>query len=295
MKPDEAEIGITIHFDRGESDPVNVFESMARMIDGFKQLDRILIGSVAPDAEWVMVLEDVESASITSWIKNKISKIDDDALKEFDIRKQIGAYVVKAKYKVLEYLDNRERLEKEANLRQLAEDLTKLGFEIPSNPRLFHKHIDGIDLVQPLNRIQSAKALLGPKDAMTIKSEADEYSVDTSSVEPVEQAETVSVAHRRSGQMPMILLVKKPDYLGNSRWEFRHGASPIFAHVYDQEWLERFRSGEVILQPGSALHCSVDYTYEYDSTGTLLASRHDVVEVRSTMPPPSNENSPALI
>ena len=105
MKPEDADFGITIDFDRGKSDPVMVFAAMTEMLQAVRTMDAILIGAVDPDLVPVMVLEDVEAASITSWVKNKLQAVDDQALKEFDWKQQIGSYAVKAKYRIIEYLD----------------------------------------------------------------------------------------------------------------------------------------------------------------------------------------------
>jgi hypothetical protein len=43
--------------------------------------------------------------------------------------------------------------------------------------------------------------------------------------------------------VPMILIVKRPDFLGDSRWEFRHGKQPIDAKLIDATWITEFRNG----------------------------------------------------
>ena len=50
---------------------------------------------------------------------------------------------------------------------------------------------------------------------------------------------------------PMILAVKKPDYLGDSKWDLRHGKRPISARIEDGAWLRRFQSREVDVRPGN--------------------------------------------
>jgi hypothetical protein len=78
----------------------------------------------------------------------------------------------------------------------------------------------------------------------------------------------------------MVLLVRKPDYLGDTLWEFRHGRQTIDAHILDENWLNRFRAGREIIVPGSALDCLVEYQYGYDERGDLVSQKHDVVEVK---------------
>ncbi len=77
----------------------------------------------------------------------------------------------------------------------------------------------------------------------------------------------------------MILLVRKPDYLGDTLWEFRHGRQTIEAHMLDEHWMECFRDGREVITPGSALECIVGYQYGYDEKGDLVTEKHDVIEV----------------
>jgi len=42
-------------------------------------------------------------------------------------------------------------------------------------------------------------------------------------------------------EAPMILAIKKPDYLGLSTWELRHGKKKILAKIEDEQWLKDFQ------------------------------------------------------
>ena len=290
MKPEDADFGVTIDFQRGVSDPVKIFESMAMMLGAFKELDRVLIGAVDPEAIPTMVLEDVEAASITSWVRTALGKVDDDALKSLDIKKQIGSYAVKAKYKVMKFLDEKETLRKKQELQDLVNNLNTLGVDMPNRVQLFHKQIEAEDLLGPMDQLQDAKKLLGVKDKVYLKSDIETYEVDTSSTQRPSEFIVKSTTYTKSGEMLMVLMVKKPDYLGHSLWEFKNGQNTISAHVLDTLWLDKFRHGRVILQPGSALSCNVEYQHEFNENDELLATKHNIIEVKDTMPPAANQN-----
>jgi hypothetical protein len=42
----------------------------------------------------------------------------------------------------------------------------------------------------------------------------------------------------------MILMVKKPDFLGDSKWEFRYGTTSLQAKMQDLEWLANSEAPE---------------------------------------------------
>lgn len=288
MMPDDADFGITIDFKRGESDPVKVFEAMADIFTAFGQLDRLTLGAVDPSIQPVMVLEDVEAASITGWVKSKIESIDDQALKEFDLKQQFGKYAVKAKYRVLEYLDKREQVLQRRRLEQLQSDLRLLAEQSGIPTRYFDQSIPLRDLVVPLDSIQAAKKLLGHGERLVIRSDGAEYQVNLSSTDKPSDVLKPDEKNTSTGRMKMVLLVRKPDYLGNSLWEFRHGETRLSAHIKDENWLTKFRLGEELVVPGSALDCIVQYEYKYDDRGELLSATHDVIEVLAVLSPPSS-------
>ena len=73
---------------------------------------------------------------------------------------------------------------------------------------------------------------------------------------PIEDIENMAVA--RTITMPsaeMILPVKKPDYLGESRWQLRHGPRTIEAKIEHMDWLRCFQNREIDVRPGDALRC----------------------------------------
>lgn len=285
MKPTDADFGLTIDFEKGKSDPVKVFEAMAMMLNSFKQIDKIVLDPIVPNLEPIMVLEDVEAGSMTSWVRNTLKRMDDQAIKEFDPKQLIGAYVVKAKYKIIEFLDKKDERDGRQRLETLADDLTKLGMEVPGNQHLLPPKIEPKVLVDPLNQIQTAKSLLGPRDKMIVHAQGQRKQVNIEAIEPVTVDETITKIERHEGEFETTLLIKKPDYLGNSKWDLRDDKKSISAHILDAEWLRDFHNGDVILQPGSALHCTIKYRADRDERGNEISTEYEVTRVHDTIGP----------
>jgi len=57
-----------------------------------------------------------------------------------------------------------------------------------------------------------------------------------------ESIEDLVAKETLSSESEMLLKVKKPDYLGESMWDLRHGILTISASILDKEWLEKFQS-----------------------------------------------------
>lgn len=286
MKPPTADFGVTIDFSRGEADPVRVFQSLARILDGFRRLDALMIGALDPDLKTALVLEDVEAGSITAWARNVLRRVDDEALRDIDWRKQVGTYLVKAKHCALEYLDQREQENEKARLVQLRADLQKLASEPDFRFLPRPTQIELPKLAVALDPIQEAKGLLGGADRLVVRSDERSQELDLSALKKPSAFADEPVVQSSSGQMPMVLLVRRPDYLGDAQWEFRHGKTVIEARVRDEVWLRRFREGDEVVLPGSALDCLVEYQYDYDARGELVLTKHAVLTVHKVIRAP---------
>jgi hypothetical protein len=101
---------------------------------------------------------------------------------------------------------------------------------------------------------------------------------------PLESLEDLAVARSiASPAAEMILPVKKPDYLGESKWQLRHGTRNIDAKIEHIEWLRRFQNREIDVRPGDALQCLVRIQCLYGHDNELLAERYTITEVRDVL------------
>lgn len=284
MKPVDADFGVTIDFQKGLSDPVKLFEAISALLEGFRQFDRVAVSALDPHLQTNIVLEDIQASSITAWIKSTLNRLDDQALKELDWKPQIGRYLVKAKYKTIEFLDQKEKARDRNRIIQLRDDLNTLAENVEFRHLPLRSPIALVDLIKPLDQIQDAKKLLSKTDLLTFKTDDRNYLVDLSATQrPSELLADLQVIRTDEGQMRMSLLVRKPDLLGDSMWEFRHGKNTITARVSDEKWMGSFRAGREFIRPGSSLSCTLFYQYGYDSTDELQTIKHEIIKVHSVV------------
>ena len=94
----------------------------------------------------------------------------------------------------------------------------------------------------------------------------DPLDFDLSVVMDTTNLEDMAIKETATHTMQMNLVVKKPDYLGTSKGEFRHGPRTFPAKINHEEWLEQFQNRQVDVRPGDALKCvvTVEYGYGFD-------------------------------
>ena len=81
----------------------------------------------------------------------------------------------------------------------------------------------------------------------------------------------------------MCLKIKKPDYLGTSRWEFKHNDRTLEARIEDVEWLSKFQSRIVDVRPGDSINTRVIITIKRDQNNLVVAERFTITHVISTI------------
>lgn len=272
-----ADFGFEIDFQRGVGPASRVFTATRDFIKVCEALDHELVRSIDSSIETVLVLEDVESGSIKTWLRNGLAATEDDALKTLDWKPLVGKYLVRAKYLIIRWIDEDETPRSLPDLRrelqQIATetDVRHLPDYTPPSPGA---------LVEAVKGFQGVKDSLRPGDKARLLTKDGDIPFDLTISINIDDIEAMAVA--RSIQAPpaeMVLPVKKPDYLGDSQWELRHGKRNIFARIEDEAWLRRFQQRLEDVRPGDALRCMVEIEHNYGFDNELLSERYTVLEV----------------
>jgi hypothetical protein len=288
------DFGIQIDFDRESHDPARIFRTMSGLISSFQQLDHSLVESIDISIEPVLLLEDVEAGSIKVWLREQIEGIEDDALKSGDWKKIAGQFLVKGKYILLRFLQDNKKLPGRADIIRLQGELLRAAEETQLRGLPVYRPVPIQNLLGGIKSVNEALNQLGDRDtAKFISAEGDtdltpivEFSL--SDIEELLTQETVI------GSAILILKVKKPDYLGTSKWEF------VFEHamevkILDFDWLVRFQNREVDVRPGDALRAEVLTEVKYGYGGDVIGMTYTIRKVLEVIPytPPQQFGLPS--
>ena len=218
--PKDADFAILIDFKKGDGSPTRVFTAATDLIEAFQAIDKVLVRSVDSNITPLMMHEDVEAGSLKIWLRNALQSTDDQALKDLDWRPAVGKYLVRAKHIVMSWIDDDATPK---SLPDLRKNLQKLASETEVRRLPEYSPPDPAGLIEAVQRIQSAKDTLLPEDRAFIES-SDEgrLEIDISvRIEPDQLLGMVTKEIIRKPPAQMILTVKRPDYLGTSKWDFK--------------------------------------------------------------------------
>lgn len=79
-------------------------------------------------------------------------------------------------------------------------------------------------------------------------------------------------------------MVKKPDYLGESKWELRFQERTIEAKIMDTQWLHRFQSRAIDVRPGDCLRARVRAEIRRGFDGSEVSKSYFLLEVLDVVP-----------
>ncbi|MCA3594800.1 MAG: hypothetical protein ING72_12365 [Methylobacterium sp.] len=283
--PPESDIEFKIDFREDEGSPARVFEIASDLIRAFEDLDSVLVTSVDSKISTSMILEDVEKSSLKIFLRNRLKSIDDGALKELDWKQQVGAFLVKAKYIAIEWLDKKIDADTPPNIEDLSERLRKLAVETDAKHMPDYAPINLPRLAQSLDSIQRTKKKFKDGEALTITLADREYKViTTSDWLPSEHLPPVKMEQELSNDADMVLVVRRPDLLANAQWQFKHGKNSVSASISHEEWLREYHQRRHIIIPGDALKCRVRFLTKYDAKGILIDQKVEVIHVYGVIP-----------
>ncbi len=259
--PPESDITIKINFIEGEGSAARVFEIAAELIRAFEDLDRVLVASIDSKISTLLVIEDVEKSSLLIFIRNILRETDDQALKELDWKQQVGKYLVKGKYVILEWLDRKIEEGEAADFGSLSKTISRLAAQTNVRHLPDYPPPNLSRLAQPMDAIQRAKKKFKSGEGLIVTLDRDDYKVNLGETWiPSERLPDSLSEQELTNEADLILVIKIPDFLAKSQWQFRLGKAPLSAPIEDEDWMAEFHRGEHIIKPGDALGLTQNMT-----------------------------------
>ena len=281
-EPPEADFAFYIDFKRGAGSASRVFEATQQFIKACERFDRALAASIDTNIKTVMVLEDIESGSLKTWLRSILETADDQALKDLDWKRIVGQYLVRSKYMVLKWT---EKDMKPEGIETLSEDIRQLAEETGVRHLADYPQVNPASLIEAITDFDEVKDhLVEGDEAAMIVPDGEPAEFDITFRVDVQEIQQFAVREVQKHNVPsMVLVVRKPDYLGSSMWDFRHGRHALSARIEDESWLQSFQARRVEVRPGDALRCRTRIEMAYGHDNELIWERHFIEEVHAVL------------
>jgi hypothetical protein len=281
MKELFQEYEIKLDFVSGDNNPENLFIAFANAIKYFEQVDKMLTRTIAHDYNISSSLIEVQSGSLRAFFRARV-EIKETELqpKEAteDLEDRVKKYLHNGRKAVTQGLLEFDK-ENDENIHGIIEKVKKVATDTGVSEEPFFSPPSKNDMMPIVIAAQDTGEMLDDKTRLS-------YSADNE--EPIElprklkMDNTLFVEEERKtvpNTQLLILKIKKPDYLGDSKWEMKHGNNKLICKIEDNAWIEKFKTKKVFAFPGDSLRCNVNIIHEYDSKLNLIKSEYFIMEV----------------
>jgi hypothetical protein len=227
------DFGIELNYQPFSEAPSRIFKAMSALIDSFQEIDHDLVQSISTRIHPILLLEDIESGSLRAWLRNTLEMADDEALKSGEWKKVVGSYLVKAKRVIIDFLGERSTVTSPAEIGELQQRLVEVAtatdvLRIPA-----YRPLPPDRIANSIRRLAEAVSPLQEGDSASYLSEGDARLINLTFNLSPESIEALLVRETYTNTATMILKVKKPDFLGESMWEFRYEGRVIPVKITD--------------------------------------------------------------
>lgn len=200
----------------------------------------------------------------------------------------LGFSVLAVSQLSIEFLNDRDTLKSRTELSELQDRLKSLAETTETNPLGIYTPPSATELLSSIDLFQRASSELQESEKLYYIAGQSQVSINRNfNISPDEQ-EKLLIEECIINEVEMILKVKKPDYLGESKWEFRYDKKTIKVKINDLEWLEDFRNRKIIIAPGDAIKAIIEVITTYDYQGEVT-SNYTLQKVLKVIPTPPTQ------
>ncbi|HHW02481.1 MAG TPA: hypothetical protein GXX35_06690 [Thermoanaerobacterales bacterium] len=274
---------LKIDFEKNSENPERIFLSLYELIYAFRELDKTLVESFSVNIEPILVLQDIQPGSIRTILYSILKNIDDEALMNLDWKKIIGNFLVKAKHVVIRFLEDKNQISSIEPINELEKNIEKLAVEtnvqiIPSYTKVSTKKL--LDCIYYLSK---AVHNLSENDKAILISSEGEVEINKKFYITEETIKEILKRNVHIQQSVGTLLIKKPDYLGQSMWDVQYRGRIVQAKILDSEWVYKFQHRQVNLLPGDSIRALVKEEIVLGENNEVIEEHYSILEIYSVI------------
>lgn len=280
----EVSYTLRLAYEPGARDPSRLFSAMARAIEAFRQVDLLLARSVGRELSYEQTLESFEVGSFITRIKEAFEYSQAQELEEASDSGAVS-FVKHGRSRIVKTLTENPKIESTEPVEKLAEELDGIARETNVSNSLSYRPLREVDLVEGLDELsQPVRGLTGRESLIFSGDEDEPQEMPRDAFVARREIESSIIRRTIITERETILKIKRPDYLGNAKWEFKHGRALVPAKILDARWLDDFHERRAQTGPGDSLSVKVQVTEEYDKNGNLVRETTEILEVREIIP-----------
>lgn len=283
------EFEIALQFEKGTRDPSRIFIGMAEYIDTFTAIDSNLLSTFDAEIQTHLELDDIQTGSIRTIVRRVLEAVDDSALKDGNWSQVIGRFLHRAKHSLLKWCEENKQVNSTQLVKTMADEINDLAKQTHLHHIPSYRPYTPQSLVRNVQSLAEAGRVLQVSDTVLYRACGESIAINRTITFLPDVLEELLEPESDNKRVKAVVVIKKPDYLGDSQWELRYEGHTIRAHIQDGDWITSFRKRQFEIKPGDALRVILDIRYELDEVGKILLPQYEVKEVLGIVPGTSGD------
>lgn len=270
---------IKLEFDKNTENPSRLFRSFAEIIEDIRYLDTVLAKCINTSVSTKIFLNDIEKGSLIAKLWDELIINEDNKLDDIKETEKISKFIDKSRSKSLEFLQNKKSSVED--LEQLSERIEEIAKDEDLVNTFNYGKLDLLELAKSLNNISETTEKLTDNEKITFTNsndDSEELTNNTAKID-IDDVEKALTTEEVNNESVAYYKIKKPDFLGDSQWEFKHGNKSLKIKITDDIWLEKFKNGQEIVVPGDSLKVKVKQNFKYNRNGYLISEKTEIIQV----------------
>lgn len=274
-----SEFEIKLEFDKNTENPSRLFRSFAEIIEDIRSLDTVLAKCINTSVSTKMFLNDIEKGSLIAKLWDELIINEEDKLDDLEDPKKVSVFINKSRSKALEFLQNGKSSVED--LDKLSSDIEAIAKEEELDTTFNYGSPDILELAKSLNNISETTNKLSENEKLIFSNNQNSSEELTNNIAKIdiEDVEKALTAEEINNDSIVFYKIKKPDFLGDSQWEFKHGNKSIKIKILDEDWLEKFKNGQEIVVPGDSLKVKIKQNFKYNRNGYLISEKTEIIKI----------------
>ena len=283
---------LTYNYDKDARAPGDIFARMAELSNGFTGIEYLLLESIDDNIRATSVLSGVEYGSIKAWLSQVLRGIDDSDLGKLEWKSILGKMLVKAKWAVIRFLE-KDRPAQNKDLVDLQKELFEYQIETGIKIIPAYRPINLNLMSDRLVMINSATTQTSSEESVILHLDGNPAILSRRLVITQERKVEILTTEIERFRDKDTVLVKKPDYLGNSMWDVIYRNHKESMQMGDIEFLTKFHNNESNAQvhPGDSLEVEIDGAHSIGNNGETIQKRFTIRRVSKVIRNRDNQKS----
>jgi hypothetical protein len=289
-EPGELRFEVNLLFEKNKN-AIDAFNQLLSFYEILNEFDKSIVRNIGLNYVGEYELEDVEFSSIKTKLVQLLKSMPDELIKDLNIKKVIGYFLVKVKYWLIKLSAQEPNISSKDQIQAITDKINHEIKGIGVTLNIMVTQVNNYVVLNTAEELVKETNKLKEKELLEYKSQAGNAFIQKGIF--INKPKILSELGQRTiiNETTEILKIKKVDLLSEDpKWNFLQGKKNLNAKMLDKNWLEDFHNRKVTIKPEDALMVTLRTTHTYTPNFDDKKTDCEVIKVLSIISPDS-ENS----